>query len=184
MKLYQYDERDGSAFREALIDYLNASGKSVPAPLLRGEPPEIINGEHGKPYFSGPELRDVFFSRSHTHGCEVACFSDSEVGVDCEDTRARKDRKPDFENVARRFFTEDEREYIAYGEPGAEERFFEVWTAKEAYMKYTGNGFSEGFQTFSVFDLKDAEIKTQRLENAPQIICSVCSGRSGGRPNG
>jgi len=107
------------------------------------------------------------------------CFSDKEVGVDCEDTRARKDRKPDFENVARRFFTADEQEYIAYGEPGAEERFFEVWTAKEAYMKYTGNGFSEGFQSFSVFNLHDAEIKTRRLEGAPHIICSVCNRRSG-----
>jgi len=177
LKLYQYDEDDGSAFREALIDYLKASGKSVPAPLLHGELPEIKLREHGKPYFSGSELGDVFFSRSHTNGCEVACFSGAEIGVDCEDILARKDRKPDFEKVARRYFTGDEQNYIAYGEPGAEERFFEVWTKKEAYMKYTGNGFSEGFQSFSVFDLKDAEIMTERLDGAPHIICSVCSGR-------
>jgi phosphopantetheine--protein transferase-like protein len=177
LKLYKYDENDGSAFREALIDYLKTSGKKIPSSLIRGEPPEISKGKHGKPYFSGAELGAVLFSRSHSNGCEIVCFSDGKVGVDCEDTFARDGRNPDFEKVARRFFSLDEQEYIAYGDPGAKDRFYEVWTAKEAYMKYTGNGFSEGFQSFSVFDLKDAEIKTERLKDAPHIVYSICCGR-------
>ena len=56
-------------------------------------------------------------------------------------------------------------------------RFFEIWTAKEAYMKYTGRGFSEGFRSFSVFCLPEVDIETGRFDGAPNIVFSVCTGR-------
>ena len=174
MKLYQYKRNDGSAFNEALIDYMRVTGKSMPASLLRGEMPETRKGKHGKPYFAEQELKDVFFSRSHSHEYEIVCFSDGEIGVDCEDLQARKDRAADFEKIAKRYFAEDENKYIEPGRPGAEERFFDIWTAKEAYVKYTGRGFAEGFNGFSVFRLPEVEIKTGRLEDAPHVVYSVC----------
>ena len=175
MKLYQYDRKNGSAFTEALIDYLRASGKNIPESLLRGEIPKTLKGKHGKPYFAEPELKDIFFSRSHSYGHEVVCFSECEIGVDCEDMQARKTRTPDFEKIAKRFFSRDEQKYITEQEAGVDERFFNVWTAKEAYVKYIGRGFGEGFRGFSVLNLPDVQIVTDRLEEAPHIIYSVCT---------
>ena len=174
MKLYQYERNDGSAFNEALVDYMRATGKNMPVSMLNGETPETRKGKHGKPYFAEQELKDVFFSRSHSHEYEIVCFSDSEIGVDCEDLRARKTRTTDFEKIAKRCFAEDEYAYIMQGRPGAVERFFDIWTAKEAYVKYTGRGFSEGFSGFSVFRLPEVIIDTGRLEGAPHVVYSVC----------
>ena len=180
MRLFRYDKRDAAAFKKALIDYLSRTGRYIPVSLQTGRQPEIKTGRHGKPYFAEPDLEDVFFSRSHTGDFEIVCFSDSEVGLDCEDVNARKNRNTDFEKIAERCFLSDERAYMDAGNPGSEERFFEIWTGKEAYMKYTGRGFSEGFLSFSVFDLPDAEIYTGRIESAPFVIYSVCSARSDG----
>ena len=178
MRLYHYEKVNGSAFGEALIDYLTQTGKNVPESLQKGISPEMKKSEHGKPYFSESELCGIFFSRSHTNESEVVCFSENEVGVDCEDLKWRSTqigRIRQYEKIAKRYFTEDEQEYIAFGEPLAEERFFDVWTAKEAYTKYTGKGFSEGFQSFSVFNRPDVKIITNRLEGAQHIVFSICT---------
>ena len=181
MRLYGYEKDDRAAFSEALKDYVSRAGIRMPASLREGKPPETFRGGHGKPFFAEPELRGVSFSRSHTKGYEVVCFSDSGIGVDCEDIR-RWDGDPGRpEKIAKRYFTGDERDYIAFGGASSAERFFEVWTAKEAYMKYTGRGFSEGFRSFSVFGLKGAGVVTGRLADVPHIICSVCSGGTDGQ---
>ena|GEM_PF-2626589 len=164
-------------FCEALADYMYLSGLGVPEPLRQGRQPVLRKGTHGKPYFLEPELDGVFFSSSDTKGYKVVCFSDSEIGVDCENTEARPGIDSLYGAVAGRCFTGDEQEYVALGASGALLRFFEVWTAKEAYMKYTGNGFSEGFRSFSVFGLPDVDIATGRLDGAPHIVCSVCTER-------
>jgi len=174
-------------FRESLADYVSKSGLSVPAQALDGEA-NIIRGPHGKPYFEDPALKGIFFSRSHSSNYEVLCFSDGEVGLDCENTKGRPGICGRFAGIAERCFTEDEREYVmgTGSESGSKDeddpltRFFEVWTAKEAYMKYTGNGFSEGFRTFSVLRVPDVSIETGRLEDAPGVVYSVCTARAGG----
>jgi hypothetical protein len=54
------------------------------------------------------------------------------------------------------------------------ERFFRIWTAKEAYVKYTGNGLSEGLQSFSSLDPPGgAGIVT--FSPAPGLVCSCCA---------
>ena len=164
-------------FNESLIDYLEASGQNVPESLLRGETPELFKGAHGKPYFSGNDLKGIFFSLSHTSGHEAVCFSRSEVGLDCENTEAKPGIEKRYKAIAKRCFTEDEQAYVDSGTDGALGRFFEVWTAKEAYMKYTGNGFSEGFRSFSVFNMPEVRFETNRFPKAPHVVYSVCAKR-------
>lgn len=181
--------------RESLTDYLGAPGAGMAEALLMDGLPPIRKGPHGKPYFCGPELEKVFFSLSHTAGHAVLCFSDGEIGVDCENIDARPRIGSKLGGIAKRCFTEDEQAYVDGGGAGRgaeggrgrspEEnpadgadrirRFFEIWTAKEAYMKYTGNGFSEGFKSFSALSVPGVRIETGCVEGAPHVIYSVCT---------
>ncbi len=103
---------------------------------ILGRSLEIGTGEHGKPY-ARTSGRTVYFNISHTKGLAVLAYSENtEVGVDTE--RIRK--AP--EKIADRFFTGEEREFLREDtEDGKDaERFFRIWTAKEACMKFSGVG--------------------------------------------
>ena len=192
MKLYHFDHEggfsapDGSgpeAIRgflvESLKDYLTVCGRDLPEPLERGAFPAMRKGPHGKPYFEEPGLEGVFFSLSHTRGHAIVCFSEGEIGADCENTEARGEARLRYKRIADRCFSEDEKGYADLGAPDGALRFFEIWTAKEAYMKYTGNGFSEGMRSFSVLDAQDVCIETGRLQAAQHVVFSVCTAAGG-----
>ena len=182
LRIYHFNNADQSAFRAALEDYLESSGRHELAAIYRKASADVRKGVHGKPYFCEPALEDVFFSKSNTQGHEIVCFSDREVGVDCENIKARPGIETRFAGISRKYFTDDEQEYLRASSEGGIERFFEIWTAKEAYMKYTGKGFSEGFRTFSVFHLPGEIVKTGHLPDAPYVIYSVCNARAHGAP--
>jgi 4'-phosphopantetheinyl transferase len=77
----------------------------------------------------------------------VIAYGESPVGVDVE--RIRMDSGK--ENIARRYFTPEEQEYLfSAGEAEKAERFFEIWTAKESYLKYLGTGLRRSLNSFSV----------------------------------
>lgn len=96
----------------------------------------------GKPYV---ENHNIFFNISHSHNMVVCGVSDREIGVDIEKIR------PTDLKLAKRISTEKELEYIFDGnEPDYNsdnelyiERFFEIWTGKEAIFKYTGSGITD-----------------------------------------
>lgn len=52
-------------------------------------------------------------------------------------------------SVAKRFFHPEEYRYLQ--ETGFSD-FFSLWTAKESYVKFTGEGITDGFSAFSVVD--------------------------------
>lgn len=98
--------------------------------------------EKGKPY---AENADVQFNISHSENLVVCAVSDKPVGVDIE-----KIRPVDLKTV-RHFCNDSEIEYIFGHKPEKTElvmtenadvlrRFFELWTKKEAYVKYLGDG--------------------------------------------
>jgi 4'-phosphopantetheinyl transferase len=98
-------------------------------------------GEHGRPEISTPaHATGVRFNLSHTHGL-VACAvaRGAEIGVDVEYV----ERKVEIMSVANHVFSEAEVAGLAAlgGEP-QRERFFELWTLKEAYIKAIGKGLS------------------------------------------
>ncbi len=112
--------------------------------------PEIITDEKGKPHIRGNSL---FISISHS-GDFVACAVDkSPIGIDLECPRKVT------ENLISYISTEEEKCYILGADKDTidEEttfRFLEVWTAKEAYLKYTGEGLRGGIQSVKVADDK------------------------------
>ncbi len=106
--------------------------------------------ENGKPF---AENANVFFSISHSKDYVVCAVDNSEIGVDIEQIRQVESR---ITNIS---CTERDKQYIFGGtetdslDPEMLTRFFEVWTAKEAYFKYVGSGIV-GLKTISYEDIK------------------------------
>lgn len=107
---------------------------------------EIRKSEKGKPFaLDGPE-----FSISHSGpfwGCVV---SEDPVGFDIQIMK----EDADFAGISRRFFTEAEYNYLINEDNNGSglDAFYSIWVRKEAYIKLTGKGLSQGLSTFSVAD--------------------------------
>lgn len=84
----------------------------------------------GKPYF---ENKDIFFSNSHTENFWGVAFFKDNIGFDLQVHKGNN-----IEKIARRFFDEAEENYVK--ENGLD-GFYHIWTRKEAFGKYTGQGF-------------------------------------------
>jgi 4'-phosphopantetheinyl transferase len=115
---------------------------------------EFARGQWGKPYVTGAE--QLHFNLSHTEGL-VACAitGGCEVGVDVE----RVDRAVDASNIARRFFADEESQYIeSLAGDRQRDAFFRIWTLKEAYVKASGRGFDLPLREFW-FELSNGQIR-------------------------
>ena len=113
------------------------------------EKKEIFREKSGKPYVAGNEY---FFSLSHTEGAVCCVVSTnvekalddvividepiSSVGIDIECI----EREANFAAIAKGFFTENEREFLKNDETA--ERFYQIYTAKEALVKASGEGLA------------------------------------------
>ena len=110
--------------------------------------PEILRGEHGKPY--APSLPGLDLNLSHAKNHVLLAFARNQpLGVDLE----RIDRRLAIEDLARRFFAPEEAD--ALDRVPADERlpaFLRLWTCKEAVLKAIGAGLSFGLERV-VFDL-------------------------------
>ena len=93
----------------------------------------------GQPYIEGS---DMHISISHSGEYAVCALSENPVGIDIEKIREVSERLID------RVCTAREREYVT-----SNERFFEVWTAKEAYFKKIGTGITN-LRSVETLDLK------------------------------
>lgn len=94
----------------------------------------------GRPYLTGCPL---YVSISHSDELVACAISSESVGIDIE--RIRPTRRNLFQKVC----VDEE---LAYVQPGPEalctdpeslRRFFEIWTAKEAYFKKRGTGITD-----------------------------------------
>ncbi len=110
----------------------------------------IARTERGKPYF--PQRQDLFFSVSHSGEYFVCAFAPCEIGIDLQEIKHLRSETPEsavprFKKMAARFFHRAEAEYV---EEDTFRRFFRVWTAKEAYVKLTGQGIDNDFSSLCV----------------------------------
>ena len=104
----------------------------------------------GKPYLKGQEGIGVSVTHSGAYCIiGVACC---EIGIDLQshdrlrNENAAKARER-YIKLSKRFFCPDEDAYVSLA---PDTRFFEVWCAKESYVKYTGSGIDDSFRTVSV----------------------------------
>ena len=110
----------------------------------------------GKPYF--PNLPDLHFSVSHSGEIFVCALSDFPVGVDIQEYKKRPDEAERCRKIAARFFHFDEVDALDADTVSA---FYNIWTAKEAYVKFTGDGIDGDFSAFCIFDLDEYLYQTE-----------------------
>ena len=108
--------------------------------LLGVEDDQIDKNDFGKPYIR--DRKDLFFNLSHSGRYVVLAWGDTEIGVDVQ----RHDPDTNRDGISMRYFAPDEHRY-AKGDIG---RFYEIWTKKESYVKYTGKGLHTDLRSFSV----------------------------------
>lgn len=121
--------------------------------------------KYGKPYLYG--YNNFNFNISHTRNTIAIAISERPVGVDIEKIRSTEIK------IAKRFFTANEFDYISEKNMDAVQRFFLIWTKKEAYMKYVGKGLFMQINSFDVCDNDNLE-HIWTIEKNGYII-SVCS---------
>jgi 4'-phosphopantetheinyl transferase len=104
---------------------------------------------YGRPFISHPRRTEpLHFSLSHTDGFVACAVSSCErIGVDVEAT----DRPVAHLEIARTFFSSAELSDLISVPPAQQkDRFFDLWTLKEAYAKARGLGFHLPLNEFSI----------------------------------
>ena len=108
--------------------------------LLGADDDQIAKNDFGKPYLK--DRRDVHYNLSHSGRYVVLAWGDTELGIDVQKHEACTNT----EAIGTRFFAFDELQYVQ-GDIG---RFYEIWTKKESFLKYTGKGLRADLRAFSV----------------------------------
>lgn len=101
----------------------------------------MVKLDNGKPIF---QRDDMHLNVSHSGGFVALAWSDRPVGVDIQESRP-------LESVAHLILglAED----VPYTDNDA---LLTIWTAKESYVKLTGEGMSKDFRSFNVY--RDGEL--------------------------
>ena len=111
---------------------------------INAEEIKLSADENGKPF---PIAQNLHISISHSHDYVACAVSKTPIGIDIEKI------SPINLKVAKRFCNKTELKYIFGKAPSDDDlvytercdllqRFYEVWTAKEAFCKKTGVGIS------------------------------------------
>jgi len=120
-------QRGRSWIRTILARYVDVSASEL----------EIKEQDRGKPFL---EQCPIEFNLSHSENQAVLAVAwEQAVGIDIE----RFSRLVELEALSKIHFLESEREWLAnYSGTEKQQAFFWLWTAKEARMKITGEGFA------------------------------------------
>ena len=151
------EQARGARFRQQAdrLRYAISHGllRTLAGHYLGRVPTEVCFGEgtHGKPHVSGRDHGHLAFSLSHSGDAVlIALARRGNVGVDVESWNERLDERAMHRITESVFST---REGAALKQMAAEQRraaFYAVWSRKEAYIKATGLGLSQGLAHFDV----------------------------------
>ena len=111
---------------------------------------QFTTNQAGKPFLVG---RPFQFNLSHTGN--LACFAitlKDPIGVDIQEVYPISSR----DTLIKKYFSEKEQKYLDSLSPASrQEGFFLIWTAKEAYLKAMGKGFTTSPRGISLLPNSD-----------------------------
>ncbi|WP_434304888.1 4'-phosphopantetheinyl transferase family protein [Clostridium botulinum] len=100
--------------------------------------------QYGKPYLK--EYSNFNFNISHSGEYVLCAVDNKSIGIDVEEVK-----HIECEEIAKNFFTIKEFDYIANQDLKFQlDRFYEIWTLKESYIKCCGQGLSIPLKSFSI----------------------------------
>ena len=157
IKSFQFiSDKQLTLYAELLVRYLICQEFKIPNKEVA-----FLKSKLGKPYFTSNRFH---FNISHSKDAFCVAVSDKQIGVDVEIIRNTN------LNIADRFFTAGEIEYIRNGPK--RKRLYEIWTKKEAYLKYLGEGLTVPLNSFDVYyNIINCKIVTFEIDN---YIISIC----------
>ncbi len=132
--------------QHAVADFCDTCG----IPMPREEMLLTARTEQGKPYF--PKAPQLHFSVSHSGEFWSCAIADQTVGYDLQKREQPRKETPEEmlarqQKLARRFFHPTEAEFVSLD---CGNHFLTVWTAREAYVKHTGQGIDRHFSEHCV----------------------------------
>lgn len=119
--------------------------------------------EHGKPFLSMQP--GIHYNISHSGKYVVCILAAEEVGIDIQQHK----ETVDFEKVLQRIVSKEEAEKIMAQENYVK-GFYTQWVLREAYVKWTGEGFSKDFRSIDMTNGKH-----QLIEVEKDYSCAVWS---------
>ncbi|MCL2663873.1 MAG: 4'-phosphopantetheinyl transferase superfamily protein [Oscillospiraceae bacterium] len=155
---------------------------------LRNNQLSFSENEYGKPLLTN--AKDVHYNISHSGMFVVCAFNSAPVGIDIETI------KPIDMAIAKRFFSQDEVDYILYpsdenkletkvlnhsvggsAEPSNKyERFYQIWTMKESYIKWEGMGLSKPLNSFCVLNTQPSSPPYYNfIFKNDDVMCYACA---------
>ncbi|MCX6239383.1 MAG: 4'-phosphopantetheinyl transferase superfamily protein [Bacteroidia bacterium] len=122
--------------------------RSILGYYMVSEPAEIefVSNDYGKPSLS-EKYKKIHFNLSHSSGLSVLAISGkSEIGVDIE----KIDPEFDFDQIAKVHFSNAENSFLHILKEESREKFYTLWTRKEAFLKAVGTGIGKnlGIEVF------------------------------------
>lgn len=114
---------------------------------------QVEKTDAGKPYF--PNCKPIHFSISHSCEYWVCAVALTNIGVDIQEhvigrNETREEATKRFRKMAHRFFHPLEARFVEYEGADSFYQFFTVWSAREGYVKNTGNGIDKEFSEHCV----------------------------------
>lgn len=140
-----------------LLDFVCEKKLSVP------DETSYCIAERGKPFFKDSPIH---FNVSHSGKYWVCAMSLVPVGIDIQEHIPGRNVKA----IADRFFTTREADFLF---ADGYEHFYDIWAAKESYVKLTGTGIADSFDKFSVVGKLPGHGKMIMLDEA--YSCCLCS---------
>lgn len=124
---------------------------------------EFDRNQYDKPYIKNQPQID--FNISHSGEYVVCAIDNRPIGIDIE-----KVKYIEYEEMARNFFDAREFDYIVNQDLNYQiDRFYEIWTLKESYIKCCGQGLSIPLNSFSIEVDKYENVKP--IRNNKNIEC-------------
>lgn len=116
---------------------------------MKAEDITFENGRHNKPMLTSGPYQTLYFNLSYTNNqALIAIDNITPIGIDIE----WLNKAFDYQDMQEVCFSKREIEYIDLNRPDATQRFFTLWTRKEAILKLTGEGINEYLNAFEVLD--------------------------------
>lgn len=141
---------------------------------------QITRNNYNKPEFAEGTVK---FNVSHSSNYVVAVSSKYDIGIDVEEIKDKAELSTIDKRLMEKYYTQGEREYVKAAEnaAGEVERFYEIWTIKEAFVKMEGVGIRRPFYTFEIrmdkespYILENDECAILELKIGKKHILSVC----------